>query len=259
MNELVDSNPLVSIAIPVYEMHGNGVDFLEFNFSKIVSQTYNNLQVVVSDHSISNDIQELCENWADRLNILYLKNEYKRGNSSSNINNAIDNCDGELIKILFQDDFLFDINVISNIVSAFNEKQSWLVCACTHSNNGVDYYNNFYPKWNSDIVGGINTISSPSVLTIRKSVKERFDENLIWMMDCEYYMQLYINYGLPIIFNKISIVNRIWGNRLSDTIPELKKRKEELYVKDKYNMYSYNNSTSSKLYNFFLNAISKFF
>ncbi|MHA8108528.1 glycosyltransferase [Aquirufa sp. A-Brett2-W8] len=251
MNEVAESSPLISLAIPVYEMHGYGVTFLEFSFTKIISQTYNNIQVVISDHSISNDIQELCNSWTDRLNILYLRNENNRGNSSSNINNAINNCDGELIKILFQDDFLIESNVIYDIVNSFKSNQFWLVCACTHSNNGIDYYNNFYPKWNSNIVGGMNTISSPSVLTIRKSVKERFDENLIWLMDCDFYMQLYIKYGLPVIHNNICIVNRIWGNRLSDTIPETIKKREELYMRDKFYAYSSNSSIFDKLYNFF--------
>ena len=224
---MTELNKLVSIAIPCYEMKGLGAQFLNESLLKISNQTYKNIQVVISDHSSTNI-------WLKELNIKYIKNIENVGSSSSNTNLAIDNCDGELVKILFQDDFLYDENSIKSIIDNFSDNDKWLVTTCLHTNDGINMYNEHQPRWNDEIHLGVNTISSPSVLTIHKSVRERFDDNLIWLMDCDMYKKLYIKYGLPKILPTINVVNRLWGSRLSDTIPQSIKDDELIKIKIKY-------------------------
>lgn len=223
---------MVSIAIPCYEMQGKGVEFLNFSLDKIKNQTYKDIQVVISDHSLNDDIKRLCNYWSKKLNIKYLKNEDNRGSSSANINNAIENSDGDIIKILFQDDFFFDETSIEDIVNNFSG--DWLITPCLHTNDGINFFNPISPYWNDNIHLGVNTISSPSVLTISKNVKDRFDGNLIWLMDCDFYKRLYIRYNMPIFTKKINVVNRLWGSRLSDTIPEQIKNNELILMKERY-------------------------
>jgi glycosyltransferase involved in cell wall biosynthesis len=227
-------NKLVSIVIPCYEMHDNGVSFLDSSLSRIANQTYKNIQVVISDHSLNDNIQKLCEKWSRPLNLKYLKNNINIGSSSSNVNNAINNSDGEIIKILFQDDFLYEEKSIEVIVDNFDVNDMWLVTSCYHTTNGIDMFNKHNPVWNDNIHLGINTISSPSVLALNKNVSVRFDEELIWLMDCDIYKKLYINYGLPKIIHHTNVVNRLWGNRLSDTISNGIKESELNKMKKKY-------------------------
>ncbi|MEW6054239.1 MAG: glycosyltransferase [Nitrospirota bacterium] len=231
-----DNHLLVSIAIPCYEMHGYGVEFLDFSLNKIYEQTYKNIEVVISDHSTDDNIYNLYKKWESFLNLKYLRNENKRGNSSANLNNALINCTGHLIKILFQDDFLFSDNSIKEIVEAFsqNPQASWLVTACEHSNDSIRFYRPFYPQYNRNIYLGNNTISSPSVLTIRNKNILLFDENLIWLMDCDYYKRLHDKYGEPLMLNKINVVNRTWDYQLSKIVNEELRQKEHNYVKEKY-------------------------
>lgn len=215
-------------------MHGQGARFLGFSLERIYNQSYPNIQVVISDHSIDESIYTVCNDWLKKLNIKYLKNTKNRGSSSANINNAINNCDGELIKILFQDDFLFYKNSILDISTHFTNNCSWLVSACTHTQDGKNLYHDFMPKWNHNIHLGVNTLSSPSVLTIKNVVSERFDESLIWLMDCDVYKKLYNKYGLPTFLMSINIVNRLWGNRLSNTISKDIKQKEVNTLRERY-------------------------
>lgn len=231
---MTELNKLVSIAIPCYEMKGLGAQFLNESLLKISNQTYKNIQVVISDHSSTNIIENVVNIWLKELNIKYIKNIENVGSSSSNTNLAIDNCDGELVKILFQDDFLYDENSIKSIIDNFSDNDKWLVTTCLHTNDGINMYNEHQPRWNDEIHLGVNTISSPSVLTIHKSVRERFDDNLIWLMDCDMYKKLYIKYGLPKILPTINVVNRLWGSRLSDTIPQSIKDDELIKIKIKY-------------------------
>jgi hypothetical protein len=96
-------------------------------------------------------------------------------------------------------------------------------------------YRTFYPSWNENIYVGINTISSPSVITIKNTdEKLYFDEDLIWLMDVEYYKRMYDIYGEPVYLNTVNVVNRTWGNSVSNTLSEEIKNKEVNLIKERY-------------------------
>jgi len=222
----------ISICIPTYEMKGKGVEYLEYSFNILYSQTYSNFEIVISDHSQSNDIELLCKQYSQVMRINYIKNENKRGNSSANINNAIKNAKGDIIKILFQDDFLYDEYSLEKQIECF--KENWLVTACCHY-NGVEINKPFYPQYHNEIQYGQNTISSPSVLMFKNQDIIEFDEELIWLMDVDYYKRLYNKFGWPSICNYISIVNREHENQISNTLTTSKIKEAELqYVINKY-------------------------
>ena len=232
-----NNKPFFSIAIPTYEMHGRGKEFLEFIFNNLDSQSFKDFEVVVSDHSRDDAIEKLCDSWALPLNIKYLKNKCGVGGSSPNINNAIKNCSGEWIKLLFQDDFLFGATALEELSVHIknNDREEWFVSACEHSSDGYNMTRPHYPHWTSDIHLGNNRISSPSVVTIKNTEhKMYFDEDLIWLMDVEYYKRMHIRYGEPSYLQSINVVNRIWGNRLSDTIPQSIKIKETNTMRIRY-------------------------
>jgi glycosyltransferase involved in cell wall biosynthesis len=218
----------ISITIPTYEMHGLGAKFLEESFVILQKQTYKDFDVVISDHSQNDEIENLCKKYSELLDIKYIRNTEKRGNSSANLNNAIKQATGKLIKILFQDDFLFDEKSLEKIVKNFDlEKDSWLVSACEHSKDGKNFIRPFYPKYNHKIHLGKNTISSPSVLTIKNDSPLLFDENLLWLMDCEYYRKCYDAFGDPKILKTITVVNRVGKHQITKTLATIKIRKQE--------------------------------
>ena len=225
-----------SIAIPTYEMKGRGSEFLEFNFNKFQSQSFKDFEVVISDHSQNNDIENLCNKWKNIININYIRNDYKRGSSSANINTCIKECKGKWIKILFQDDYLYNQDSLENLFKfIINNKFKWVATACDHTNDGVNLYRPFYPRWSNDLVFGNNTISSPSVISI-ENINDGiyFNEELIWLMDVEYYKKKYDIYGEPGYLQDINVINRTWGERLSDKIPLEVKQNELKIIKDKY-------------------------
>ena len=82
---------------------------------------------------------------------------------------------------------------------------------------------------------GKNTISSPSVLTIKNEKPLLFDEKLIWLMDVDYYKRCYNKFGNPKIINNINVVNRIGLHQVSNSIVNLSiKIKETIYMLIKY-------------------------
>lgn len=213
-------------------MKGKGVEYLEYSFNILYSQTYTDFEIVISDHSISDEIKELCERWGQVLNVQYFRNEYKRGISSANINNAIKNASGDIIKILFQDDFLYDETSLEKQLECF--KGEWLVTACCHY-NGNEIHKPFYPQYHDQIQYGHNTISSPSVLMFKNKDIVEFDEELFWLMDVDYYKRMYDKFGSPDICNYITVVNREHENQVSNTLAtEEIKQKELDYIIQKY-------------------------
>ena len=208
----------ISIAIPTWECNGRGVEFLDDLLRTISIQTFKDFQVVISDHSLDRKIQNFCEENIYDLPLRYFRCEEYRGNGPFNTNNAIELCEGEIIKIMFQDDFFYDDESLEKIVSEFNSDFDWLVCGCNHTfDDGYNFINEMYPKWNDNILNGVNTISSPSVVAFRKKVfdKVKFDINLKMMMDCEFYHNLKCNFGDPVYLNDILVTNRIHRDQIS--------------------------------------------
>ena len=207
----------ISICIPTWEQYGRGVEFLKNNFEHILKQTYKNFNVIISDHSKDDTIKSLCENYSAQFEIKYFKNEHHLGNGPANTNNSIINADGEIIKIIFQDDFLYQDNCLELIVKEFeNNSCNWLVSGCNHTHDDGKSFSNFMvPYWNDKIATGTNTISSPSVLSFRNNNPCLFDEELTMLMDCEMYYQLYIRYGLPKIITDCLVTNRLHQHQIS--------------------------------------------
>lgn len=219
-------------------MHGAGAQFLQHSFDILTRQTFRDFDVVISDHSQGNDIEDLCKKYQWVLDIHYYRNTHAIGSSSANINNAIKRARGKLIKILFQDDFLYHDRALEDIVNAFDlNRDRWLVTASEHSRDGVHYHRPFYPHYNAKIHLGKNTISSPSVLTIKNENPLLFDENLIWYMDCDYYKRCFDAFGEPRILNAINVVNRVGAHQVSNTlVSETLKEEEYRCVLKKYNV-----------------------
>lgn len=223
----------VSIAIPCYSMGGRGGEFLGYSLTKIENQTHKNVEVVISDHSEDNLVKDVVDLWSKKLNIVYIRNDYKRGSSSANINTAMKHCSGEIIKILFQDDFLYDNDSLTHIVTHFGES-TWMVTSCEHTNDGVTMNRRHVPQYNNQIHLGVNTISSPSVVVVRNNCEVFFDDDLIWLMDVEFYKRLYDKFGEPTILNIVTVVNRLWDSQVSNVLSDDIKENEVKLMREKY-------------------------
>ena len=213
--------------MPTYESFGRGVEFLEVQFEKFMEQTYKDFELVISDHSKNDDIENLCKKHDSLLNISYMRNEKRRGNFTYNTNEAMLRCKGDIIKILYQDDFLWDKNSLEKINKAFDKNVNWLVTACQHTSDGVTFDREHRPAYNEKIYTGNNTIGNPSVLSVRRNDDMLFfDERMIWTVDVDYYKRLHDKFGPPKILNDVTVVIRLWDKQLTHLIPDRIKQRE---------------------------------
>lgn len=224
-----------SIVIPTWEQHGKGNFFLNQLLNSISLQTFSNYEVVVSDHSSNDDIERIIKTF-QHFNIRYIKNPINKGNSPHNLNLALSHSKGDIIKIMFQDDFFIDEKSLEKIDESFKKQNcKWLVNGCCHTTDSKSFYQYMIPSWNDRILEGVNTISSPSVLSFVNQDIDYFDENLTMMMDCDYYYRLYKRYGLPLILEDYLVANtaheyqisRMYNKNIQDEIKIMKNKNYE--------------------------------
>ncbi len=225
-------------------MRGKGIQFIRDNIKSITQQTYPHIEIVISDHSVNDDI----ENWvgsiandvrSKKIAIEYYRLEDKRGSASANLNNAIRMATGSIIKPIFQDDFLVRDDAIADVVEAFakNPDANWACQGFVHTDEGTSrYYGEQVPRFTPLLLIGSNSIGCPSVIAFKNTSDQVFcDTNLIWLMDCELYWNLYIHFGKPVIIDKIGVGIRIWDKSVTNDVSEIIKLGEEAYVLRKYN------------------------
>jgi len=209
----------LSIAIPTWECHGRGSEFLNDLLRTIEIQSFDEFEVCISDHSKDDWLINECCKFEDRLDIKYSKNTCDYGNGPSNTNRSISMCSGDIIKVMFQDDFFYDDKSLEKIYTDLSiSDRMWLLNGCNHTgDDGHTFYNEMYPRWNNNIINGVNTISSPSVLSFRREVFDRvkFDTKLTMMMDCEFYYHTKSIFGDPVYYDDILVTNRVHSNQIS--------------------------------------------
>jgi hypothetical protein len=107
----------------------------------------------------------------------------------------------------------------------------WLFTGCTHTKDGKNFFNSFYPKAQTIQNIWVKTVfSSPSTLTIKNSFPLFFDEDLLWRMDSDYYMRCYKRFGEPKILPTINVVNRIGNHQITNTIANREIQKREYLI-----------------------------
>lgn len=230
--------PFFSVAIPTWEINGKGAEYLDYSFNVLANQTYKDFEIVVSDHSLDDNVLDVCKSWSEYLDIWYVKNDKGRGRIAPNLNVAMANCSGEYIKILFQDDFLYGESALMDIKYAIDNSYKevrWLVTGCCHTKDGEILYDQMVPFYNDRIHSGYNTISCPSVLTLKNDIDTMsFDEDLNWLVDCEYYRRCYDKFGPPTIVADVCTVNRDAEVRTTNMMTEEMKQTEVRKMIQKY-------------------------
>ena len=232
-------NDLVSICIPAWEYFGHGVELIEKILNTLTDQTNKNFEVIISDQSKNDNIEKFIN--ASEYNFK-VKHFYFTPDVTyvANVNNAIKKASGNIIKPLFQPDFFLTNNTIHDIIEAHSTNRGcWCALKHNHCNWEANvFYNERIPYYNEKLILGINTISSPSVISYDTSFKELFDEKLKMLMDCDFYYRLNNHFGNPVIIkNETYVTNRVSEKEVKNDPDVIRGAKFDLErVKQKFNL-----------------------
>jgi glycosyltransferase involved in cell wall biosynthesis len=220
-------NPKISVCIPSYEANGRGVEFIDKNIQSILTQTYKNIEIVVSDHSKDDAIKNYIKGLG-LDNIMYLRNTENIGFPAHNTNNAIKNSSGDFIKLMNLDDFIIGEDTLQLMVNLLSEEGKWLISGCIHYDYGNGNWTNpIIPRIEGDgkhLLKGINFVGCPSVGLIPRD--EYFDHEVLYMIDCELWYRMFIKYGYPKVLKDYKIAVGVgdhtltsqWASKHSDLL-----------------------------------------
>jgi len=214
----------ISVVIPVYNFKGAEA-LTRRCIESVLKQKYpDEIEIVVSDNS-DGELRELVSAYG----VKYVVNMGMK-NMPENTNNAINNATGDIIKILYQDDFLYKKNALSSIAKAFTPETNWVATGCIHTYDGKNLFNPHEPYYSFTD----NTIGSPSVIAFRKDVTERFDSRFSWILDLDFYRRLLKNYGHPKILKVVCTVIGLHEQQMTHKLTESQKITELIMLDKKY-------------------------
>jgi len=227
--------PYISLCIPAYGMGGQGAEFLLESFEHLLQQSFEDFEIIVSDQSDDDGVATICKAYIDRLDITRLDNRMGKRQASGNTNNAMRHARGQVLKLLFQDDYLFERDALAQHADAFSRMNAkWVLCGSGVTRDGKTLENPMVPQLNPHLYLGKNTVSSPSVLSIRAGLGLEFDEQLIWLMDGEFYKRCHDQLGAPHILEDPLVANRLHDGQVSAGVSPQLRRSELAYVRQKH-------------------------
>ena len=131
-----------SIAIPTHDRGDNGPKWMRELLESIKSQTFQDFEIVVSDQSKNSNIMDVCMEYSDDFDFKYVM--YKGNVPCENINIALDECEGDIIKIMFSDDIFVSDSALELIDKAYRETEClWMFSGFCGTKDGKNFYEIF--------------------------------------------------------------------------------------------------------------------
>lgn len=239
-------NPLVSVFIVTYNSSDNIIDALD----SVKSQTYQNIELIVSDDCSSDNTRELVKEWfldnGDRFVRSELVETPVNTGTSANYNRAVRACKGEWLKMLDGDDMLLPDCIEKNIQFVSDESNAEVVFSDVQnfkiSKGEIIILNKFFTK-DHEIFFSLESEQQlkmllknnilPSVSCFIKASllkKYRYDEKYYCLEDSPMWFALLVNgiqfYG----FNDITAMYRIGESTMRGQGVYFKRMYLDMYI-----------------------------
>jgi len=232
------SGALYSILITTYECHGKGVEFLRENLEAIAEQDYRPIQVVISDHSRDDLIEEYVGGFERRgLELVYVRYTEHYGNPSYNWSNALKYARGEYIHYFALDDKLYDSSVVEDIIEYMEiSSAKWI----STSYMEMPERKRNTPYWSKYLML-CNSLSGPSSVVIRKELAHiGFDPKFLFYLDVDWYYRLYREAGEPLCLKRVCWINRRGEHTLTNTVcgEDVQKRERKMMYEGHGDLFS---------------------
>jgi glycosyltransferase involved in cell wall biosynthesis len=202
---------VISVCIPVHIVHPNQLDYLKEAIHSVWQQEGVAIEICISDDTGDPRIAEICSTYTRHgAEIRYHRAKPGIG-LAANINSAVSMARGDMVKILFQDDYLNQAKVLKGNARRLKfSKSKWLVTGTLHlDQTSGEFLKPMLPSLNKNFLDGVNTFSSPSVAIFYRECFVPFDTRLSYLVDCEWYFRMIHNFGSPVLRKSLDIVNRL--------------------------------------------------
>ena len=242
-------NPMTefSIAIPAHDRGENGPKWMRELLDTLKNQSLQDFEVVISDQSENDNIMEACQDYD--FDFTYCK--YTGNIPCENINVALENCKGRIIKTMFSDDIFMRKDALERIKYEYDSNPcKWAFSGFANWDPKENHFDNKLPEWRDGTLEGNNHLSSPSVVSFLNEAKLDFDHNLKLLLDVDFYHRMRWMNGMPNMIPQVLVANRDHDERISshatsqyDCVVEhpqgnwMMNKKELEYVQTKYHNF----------------------
>lgn len=250
----MDSLNLINTKVSIYISTHNRLDRLKRAIQSVLSQSYDNIEILVCDDASQDGTQEymtsLC---SEDCRVRYFRNEINKGACVTR-NLGIFNATGRFITGLDDDD-VFTVDRVKVFVDNWDDKYAFLCC------NFYDCYSNGIQKIHYKKINGekqltykdilFDNLASNQVFTLTERMKEigGFDAKVKRLQDWDTWLRLGYRFG---VFNVLPNSTYLMYHdhqpdekRVSKAYPlysalnELKKRNSELFNYEESNFIDY--------------------
>ena len=217
----------VSVVIPTY----NGVDFVETTLESVLNQTFSDFEIVVSDDASTDGTVEVVGRINDpRVSILKDRSHVGPG---GNWNRALAQARGEYVKVLAQDDLLYQDN-LQVAVDVLDSDPALSFVAMRRDIIGAKGTVVLRDRGLSGLCGlidpvdgyratvrsGANPFGEGEAVLFRRTASEQaggFDESLPYAIDIDYWLRLLSwgpAFGLCSTHAAFRVTAQSWSNTL---------------------------------------------
>ena len=194
-------SPLVSICIPSY----NNAEYIEKTIKSVFDQTYDNLELIISDDASTDETKEIVERLVidSRIPVIFKTSKENRG-ISQNWNYSLSLAQGMYIKILPGDDVI-EPDCIAKQVACFKRNSDLALVFCarkiiTRSDKHL-LTARFYKDrrvsggdvLRKSVVNGTNVVGEPGAVLFSHEFSKlvgEFSPLLPYVVDMDYWMRL---------------------------------------------------------------------
>ena len=182
----------ISVCIPAYKNSA----FLQRCLDSLVSQSFKDIEVILSDDSPDNSVAEIAAAYKDRLHIIYHKNQPALG-TPANWNCAMRLATGSYVKLMHDDDWLATDDALQCYYNCLEANTDVNFCFAAFNNVNLATGNSTVVHCSPGLrkllkkdrynLFKYNFIGPPSAVFQRNTGDISYDENLKWLVDFEGY------------------------------------------------------------------------
>ena len=199
-------NPKISVVIPSF----NQGPFIEDTILSIINQKYTNLELIIIDALSTDNTIEVIKKYSDSIN--YFVSEEDKGQADA-LNKGFKVASGEICSYLNSDDIYID-NILWKIAEQYkNNKFKWIFTDVLFGNSieNSEYFERRISSFEEFCA--IQTIAQQGVFWENNILRKPwFDDNLCYVMDHKFFINLYKNFGKPNYLNTTGAFFRIHEN-----------------------------------------------
>jgi len=227
LSVIKNDNYLISVIVVTY----NSFSFVIETLESIMNQSYQNIELIITDDCSRDNTLEICENWIEGNKSRFIKSKIIRANRntgvSANLNRGIAASQGLYIKAIAGDDILLKNCILDNIQFAIHNNASFIFSDMIyfkinefdqhediedHVNNKLQAYFNKFSDLNSEGQRIFYSrdpifINSPTWFCAKNKIPE-YDEDFIRVEDQSFIFR-YLDGGEKISYmDKITVYYR---------------------------------------------------